>query len=362
MSTAAFGQGRDRGGRHPLIRLLARVTLRTNGVLRADLYRGMSFMLEAGRTDREALRTILLAEGRERFVPSPYQVAIPEFLYRLETRGEEWHHVLADWVPIREALAFSSAASLSAKRLADLADDIDRRSAILRTARTAALPFVFAVVFVSATLYAFGAYLFPEFEGIGITDWSGPVALLRSVSIWFAGNWLAVLVASTVAIVLYVLALPRLTGPGRRLLDVLPGTGIYALAVGLDWLSVMANLMQANVRHMEACRILRPYATPYLRARLDAILAKPQTPLADALAAHDDSWPSRRVVRLLSIINHSDQPFDAIRRVVDQEIGALDRRIRAATETVHAFTQVVMVLFVLFLMLLTFQISSQPLV
>src|SRR3546814_15254912 len=106
----------------------------------------MSFMLEAGRTDREALRTILVAEGCERFLPSPYQVAIPEFLYRLETRGEEWHRVLADWVPIREALAFSSAASLSAKRLADLADDIDRRSAILRTARTAALPFVFAEI------------------------------------------------------------------------------------------------------------------------------------------------------------------------------------------------------------------------
>src|SRR3546814_19748655 len=103
----------------------------------------MSFMLEAGRTDREALRTILVAEGCERFLPSPYQVAIPEFLYRLETRGEEWNRVLADSVPIREALPFSSAASLSATRLADLADAIDRRRALLHTARTPPFPSVF---------------------------------------------------------------------------------------------------------------------------------------------------------------------------------------------------------------------------
>src|SRR3546814_13832525 len=96
----------------------------------------MSFMLEAGRTDREALRTILVAEGCERFLPSPYQVAIPEFLYRLETRGEEWHRVLADWVQIREALACSSAARLSDKRLDDLADAIARLSDLIPTGPT----------------------------------------------------------------------------------------------------------------------------------------------------------------------------------------------------------------------------------
>src|SRR3546814_19494394 len=127
----------------------------------------MSFMLEAGRTDREALRTILVAEGCERFLPSPYQVAIPEFLYRLETRGEEWHRVLAHPVPIRAALAFSSAASLSAQRLADFAEHIDLRRALLPHPRPPPLPLVVAVVVVAPTLPAFAPPLFPSSRGLG---------------------------------------------------------------------------------------------------------------------------------------------------------------------------------------------------
>lgn len=352
--------GSSAARRHPFVRYVARLSLRMNAVLRADLYRGMGFLLGSGQGEMDALRSILLSEGREGPLPSTLQVAIPEFIYRLDARGEAWHAILAEWVPTREALAFSSGAALTPKRLEDLADDIDRRATILRSARSAVLPLGFAVLFVTATLYGLGAYLFPEFERIGIRNWTGAVAVLRNFSIWFAGNWAVLSVVLAAAIALYFLALPRLTGPARRAFDMLPGTGIYALAVGLDWLSVMANLMQANVRHLEACRLVRPYATPYLRVRLDAIVARPNMPLADALAVIDDAWPSRRIVRLMTIINHSDEPFVAIRKVIDQEIGALDRRIRTATETVNAMTQLVMILFIVFLLLLTFQLTSQP--
>ncbi len=354
--------GRATAARHPLLRALARLAWHSDPVLRADFYRAMGFMLGAGHSETEALRSILLAEGREGRVPSAVQVALPEFLYRLDARGEDWQRILADWVPGREALAFATGAALTPKRLEDLARDIDRRAALLRSARAAALPFAFAVVFVAATLYGLGAYLFPEFERIGIAGWSGPVAALRGVSLWFAANWWAVAIAAGVGVALYAAALPRLTGRWRRRLrSVLPGAGVYRLAVGLDWLSAMANLMQANIRHLDACRLMRPGASPYLRARLDAVLARPAMPLADALAASDPAWPSRRLVRLLAIITHSDQPFDAIRAVIDQEIAGLDRRIRVATETVNAATQLVMIAFVVFLLLLTFQLSSQPL-
>jgi len=348
--------------RHPVIRAFARLNMRLNTVLRADLYRGLGFLLGSGQGEMDALRSMLLSEGREGLLPSTWQVAIPEFLYRLDSSGESWDRILSDWVPTREALAFSSGAALSAKRLEDLADDIDRRAAIMCSARSAALPLGFAVLFVAATLYGLGAYLFPEFERIGIQDWTGAIASLRNFSIWFAANWLFLSIVLTAAAVLYVLALPRLTGPLRGPFDLLPGTGIYSLAVGLDWLSVMANLMQAHVGHLEACRLIRPYASPYLRVRLDAVVARPNMTLSDALATTDDAWPSRRIVRLLAIINHSDEPFVAIRKVIDQEIGALDRRIRAATEIVHAMTQLVMIAFIVFLLLLTFQLSSQPFV
>lgn len=353
---------RARGARrHPVVRILAKLTLRTSPILRADLYRSMGFLIGSGKSEIDALKSILLAEGREGAVPSAYQVAVPEFIYRKDSRGEEWRQILVDWVPTREALAFSSGAALSEQRLADLADDIDRRAAILRSARSAVLPFGFAIVFVAATLYGLGAYLFPEFDRLGVRDWSTPIAVLRAVSTSFADHWTILAAIAGVAGVLYVLALPRLTGPAREIFDLLPGTSIYALAVGLDWLAVMANLMQANVRHLQACELLLPHASPYLRIRLEGVIARPNKPLADALVEVDDDWPSRRIVRLLSIINHTHEPFDAIRRVIDQEVAALDRRIRTATETVNAFTQVVMVAFLVFLMLLTLEISSQPL-
>ena len=101
-------------------------------------------------------------------------------------------------------------------------------------------------------------------------------------------------------------------GPIRSFFDGLIGFSLYRQSTGMTFLLGLSAVLETGAKFEEAIDLLKEDATPYVRERLEAVLAYDDLKPADALTATGYNWPDAETLELLQLYMEMKNPHEGI--------------------------------------------------
>jgi hypothetical protein len=148
----------------------------------------------------------------------------------------------------------------------------------------------------------------------------GGAASLQQLSEFITTNGVFVLVGLVAVPFAVRYMLDNFTGPLRAAVDSLPLFSGHRQSTGMTCLLGVSALLEAGGKFREALQSLGETATPYVRERIEAILAFDDLRPADAMAATGYHWPDDATIELLTLYLETKDPQTGIRAIVDDWI------------------------------------------
>jgi hypothetical protein len=289
---------------------------------RLNFYRALSVYRAQDVREGAALVNwwnVLTARG-SRSLWHPLATLIPIMLHGMHNRGARWQTLFKQWVPADDAMIITASerAGLTPQLLQTLLSVSLSRRQWVKKVRAAAFPALFHLVWLSALLAAIGLYYFPALQhAMPHMRLVGRVATLAHLADFIQSRgWVLLLLLLALPVTLIRL-LRGFTGPIRSALDGLPGFSLYRQASGMTFLLGLSALLDVGENFSDAVRLLQSSASPYVRERLDAILAFDDLRPAEAMAATGYHWPDDATLELLGLYMVTKSPQDGIRLLVE---------------------------------------------
>jgi type II secretory pathway component PulF len=307
MSTANIrSRRRTRSGplspRSQWSRALARMLVRP--AERAQIYELLADKVTAGHKLRDAVEQ----EAQWMTLDSRWDlraIMLHHVIERMD-EGEPFHRAVAGYARDTEQLILSAMDTVrdygrilrEAARSLTIAESI--KAQYLKMASVPAI----AIPAIAAILILLAVKLIPTLEGsLPPEQWSGPAVILRGISNFMLTAWAPALLVVLLALAgLAIWSLPRWTGPLRLLMEGLPPWNAYKAMVGAEWLIMLGGMLASGHKLVESLEHMQERAHPWLRERVDAILALVHGGTKFGVALHRTGYqfPSREVVRVLA--------------------------------------------------------------
>ena len=250
----------------------------------------------------------------------PLAILIPVLLYAMHYQGARWQGLFKKWVPADDAMLITASekVGLTPQLLETLMSLSVAKRQWSKKIRSAAVPALINVIWLFALLAGIGLFYFPALRrSMPHMRIVGKVAALADLSSFVNDCGLgaiAILVAAPFAI---KFLLQNMTGPIRAAIDWLPGFSLYRQATGMTFLIGVSALLDVGESFIDAVKLLRGDASPYVRERMDGILAYDDLRPADAMTATGFHWPDDATLELLSLYMVTKSPQEGIRVLVN---------------------------------------------
>jgi hypothetical protein len=183
--------------------------------------------------------------------------------------------------------------------------------------RAALTPALINMTWLIALLAGVGLYYFPALQrSMPHMRLTGKVASLAHLSAFITTDGPYLLVLLMLLPFGAMAMLRHFTGPLRAALDSLPGLSLYRQSTGMTFLLGVSALLEVGENFLDAVQLLRVGAYPYVRERLDGILAYDNLRPAEAMAATGYHWPDDATIELLMLYMVTRSPQDGIKVIV----------------------------------------------
>jgi len=246
-------------------------------------------------------------------------ILIPVLLYAMHYQGARWQSVFKHWVPNDDAMIITASerVGLTPQLLQTLVSLSLARRQWSKKIRAAALPALINLLWLMGLLAGIGLFYFPALRhSMPHMRLVGNVALLAQLSDFMSRSGLFLLAIMLLLPFAGKALLRNMTGPGRTLIDGLPGLSLYRQATGMTFLLGVSALLDVGENFIDSVRLLRSHASPYVRERLDAILAFDNLRPAEAMTATGFHWPDDATLELLTLYMVTKSPQEGIRILV----------------------------------------------
>lgn len=244
----------------------------------------------------------------------PMAVMIPVLLYRMNEVGERWQSAFIPWLPANDAMLFRASRQTGItpklmQRLTEMSVEGRRWSKEIRKAIAPALVNIAYIVVLIASV---GMFYFPalhrQLPNMRIT---GGAAQLQALSN-FVNSYGVLILALMVTTPFLLRRFLESSGTVRSLFDGLIGFTIYRQSTGMTFLLGLSAILETGAKFEEAIDLLKEDATPYVRERLEAVLAYDDLKPADALTATGYGWPDEETLELLQLYMEMRNPHEGI--------------------------------------------------
>jgi hypothetical protein len=228
--------------------------------------------------------------------------------------GERWQSAMIPWLPANDAMLFraSRQSGITAKlmrRLTEMSVEGRRWS---KEIRKAIAPALINIIYIVVLVACVGLFYFPalhrQLPNMRIT---GGAAKLQALSNFVTSYGVLVLVLFTSIPFLFRRFLDS-SGPVRSLFDGVIGFNLHRQSTGMTFLLGLSAVLETGAKFEEALDLLKEGATPYVRERLEAVLAYDDLKPADALAATGYNWPDEETLELLQLYMEMKNPHEGI--------------------------------------------------
>ena len=226
--------------------------------------------------------------------------------------GERWQSVFIPWLPANDAMLFRASRQTGVtpklmRRLTEMSVEGRRWS---KEIRKAVAPAMINIAYIVALIASVGLFYFPalhrQLPNMRIT---GGAAQLEGLSNFVNSYGLFVL-ASVLAGPFLLKRFLESSGRVRSLFDAMIGFSLYRQSTGMTFLLGLSAVLEAGAKFEEAIALLKEDASPYVRERLDAVLAYDDLKPADALTATGYGWPDEETLELLQLYMEMKNPQD----------------------------------------------------
>ena len=284
--------------------------------VRLSFYRAFSIYQSQGIREDVSLANwwnVITRRGTQRLW-HPMAVLIPVLLYRMNEVGERWQTAFIPWLPANDAMLFraSRQTGITAKlmrRLTEMSVEGRRWSKEIRKALAPALVNIAYIVVLVASV---GLFYFPALQrqlpNMRIT---GGAAQLQALSNFLTSYGIVLLVLAATIPFLFKRFLES-AGPIRSFFDGTIGFSLYRQSTGMTFLLGLSAVLETGAKFEEAVDLLKEDTSPYVRERLDAVLAYDDLKPADALAATGYNWPDPETLELLQLYMEMKNPHEGI--------------------------------------------------
>jgi hypothetical protein len=284
--------------------------------VRLSFYRAFAIYQSQGIREDVSLANwwnVITRRGTQRLW-HPMAVLIPVLLYRMNEVGERWQSALIPWLPANDAMLFRASrqtgiTSKLMRRLTEMSVEGRRWS---KEIRKAVAPALVNIAYIIVLIASIGLFYFPalhrQLPNMRIT---GGAAQLQALSS-FVNSYGIIVLAAVAAAPLLLKRFLESAGPMRSFFDGLAGFSLYRQSTGMTFLLGLSAVLETGAKFEEAIDLLKEDATPYVRERLEAVLAYDDLKPADALAATGYGWPDEETLELLQLYMEMKDPHEGI--------------------------------------------------
>lgn len=303
--------------------MFAAAVVRHSSGTRINFYEGFRNLVENGMSSYDALKELHTIESHDHKKPDePLAILTYELMMSLEG-GEAFSQALARWVPYEEASLL--AAGERGAGLAPACDDVIRvieaKQQINGAVATALTYPSFLVIPVFATLWIVANQLVPKMAKISDpAQWTG-AAYALSVLSSFITEWGPYCLIVVVALVMiFFFSLSRWTGGLRVLADKGPLYSTYRMVHGSTFLLNLAVMMRAGMSANDCLSILKQYANPWLKERIEATQRGLEmgSNLGVALLNAGHGFPDKKAVRYIRVLASRQGFSESINRYANR--------------------------------------------
>lgn len=284
--------------------------------VRLSFYRAFAIYQSQGIREDVSLANwwnVITRRGTQRLW-HPMAVLIPVLLYRMNEVGERWQSAFIPWLPANDAMLFraSRQTGITAKLMGRLTEMSVEGRRWSKEIRKAVAPALVNIAYIVVLIASIGLFYFPalhrQLPNMRIT---GGAAQLQALSNFV--NSYGVLVLAVIAMAPFLLKrFLDSAGPVRSFFDGLAGFSLYRQSTGMTFLLGLSAVLETGAKFEEAIDLLKEDATPYVRERLEAVLAYDDLKPADALAATGYNWPDEETLELLQLYMEMRNPHEGI--------------------------------------------------
>lgn len=271
----------------------------------------------------------------------PLAVMIPVLLYRMNEVGERWQSAFIPWLPANDAMLFRASRQTGItpklmRRLTEMSVEGRRWS---KEIRKAVAPALVNIAYIFVLVACVGLFYFPalhrQLPNMRIT---GGAAQLEALSSFV--NSYGILVLLLMATTPFLLKrFLESSGTVRSLFDGMIGFKLYRQSTGMTFLLGLSAVLETGAKFEEAIALLREDASPYVRERLDAVLAYDDLKPADALTATGYGWPDEETLELLQLYMEMKNPHEGIDVLVNDWFERAIEKYVAIGNTVSTLCQ-----------------------
>lgn len=244
----------------------------------------------------------------------PMAVIIPVLLYRMNEVGERWQSSFIPWLPANDAMLFRASRQTGItpklmRRLTEMSVEGRRWS---KEIRKAIAPALVNIAYIIALIASVGLFYFPalhrQLPNMRITGGAAQLQALSNFVNVYGIPILALMVTTPFLLKRFLDS----SGTVRSLFDGVIGFSLYRQSTGMTFLLGLSAILETGAKFEEAIALLKEDATPYVRERLEAVLAYDDLKPADALTATGYSWPDEETLELLQLYMEMRNPHEGI--------------------------------------------------
>lgn len=244
----------------------------------------------------------------------PMAILIPVLLYRMNEVGERWQSAFMPWLPANDAMLFraSRQSGITARLMRRLTEMSVEERRWSKEIRRAIAPALVNIAYIVALIACVGLFYFPalhrQLPNMRLT---GGAAQLQALSNFVSSYGVLALVCAGITPLLLKRFLNS-AGSIRSFFDGMPGFSLHRQSTGMTFLLGLSAVLETGAKFEEAVDLLKEGATPYVRERLEAVLAYDDLKPADALAATGYAWPGEETLELLQLYMEMKNPHEGI--------------------------------------------------
>jgi type II secretory pathway component PulF len=311
----------------------ASLSIRYGSATRINFYEGFQNLVENGLSVGESLKELYKVWSSDGKKPeTPLAMITRDLLIQL-SNGTSLSRALARWVPFEEASLL--AAGEQKGRLVEAFNDVVRVITAKQEINSAIFKAVMYPMFLclplGVLLWIISSKLVPRMARTSDPEsWTGGAYLLYRLADFLMSYGIALVLLLIAAAILVVASLPRLTGRARILLDRGPFYSTYRMIHGSTFLLNLSVMMRANIGIYGSLEILREYANPWMKERIDGALygIRLGTNLGVALENAGHHFPDKKAIQFIRILAEREGFSESIHRYSQRWLTTSIKRVQ----------------------------------
>ncbi|HDR8974272.1 TPA: type II secretion system F family protein [Burkholderia vietnamiensis] len=309
---------------------------------RRNFYRSMALLLRNRVSLKKALQAqydVYSDDGKkpdriEALVTSDCLIAVEE--------GTRLSDRLQNWTPFDEhsTIASGDTSGRLAEALARAGEIIKRKSALRKAVVNAVTYPSIIMLALGVTFYQISVTVMPKLLRVSKKEyWDSSTYAMQYMSDFVAAHGEKLLIGCIGLVLFAIISMPRLTGRVRYYLDKIPPWTVYRIVQGAIFLYNVCVLLEAGVSKVEILEDMSERASPYMRERIDGVLAgvKNGLDLGSALKECGYDFPSRDSIAYVKLIGSMDGGESQLRQFADEW---MDETVERLEQFAAGFKQV----------------------